>query len=84
MSATKRDLRDHGYPNMGEKPTGRPKAVPMEAKDVGFGCPNCGCTDLMMITVEMAHPLVKGGKGIGTYAGCPACPWASQMMTRSA
>lgn len=83
MAVTKRDLRDHGYPDMGEKAAGRPKAVPMEKKDVGDGCPNCHCMELMMISVEMDNPMLKGGKGLGTYVGCPACPWASQMMTRA-
>lgn len=80
MPSTKPDLRDHGYPDMGEKPTGVPKAIPMEPK---AACPNCGCVELMMITVEMTNPKLKGGKGVGTYVGCPACPYASPMMTRA-
>jgi hypothetical protein len=43
-------------------------------------CPNCGCGTLSMIQVKVEDARLKGGKGIGNYVGCPACPWASPMM----
>ena len=73
------NLRDHGYPDMGEKPIGIPKAT---ATDSDMPCPNCKC-QLMQIEVAMKNPMLKGGKGIGIYLGCPACTFASPMMTRA-
>jgi DNA-directed RNA polymerase subunit RPC12/RpoP len=69
--------RDYGLPN--SSPTSAPKAEPIEDQD-GLVCPNCGCAQLMKVTVEADQKLLKGGKGIGTYIGCPACPFASPMM----
>jgi hypothetical protein len=76
----KKNIRDHGYPDMGEKPTGTPKAKVIEDKNAV--CPNCGC-QLMEVSVEMSSRLLKAGKGTGTYLGCPACPFASPMVTVS-
>ena len=66
--------RNYGLPN--STPTGIPVAVPM-AESVA--CPNCGCETLMTVTVKCDQALLKGGKGVGTYIGCPACPFASPM-----
>ena len=74
------NTRNHGYPDFGEKPTGIP--VVKGQVPIGNTCPNCGCESLFSIEVPMDHPKLKGGKGIGTYVGCPACPWASPMVTR--
>lgn len=73
------NLRDHGYPDMGEEPSGTPKATTVEN---GPSCPNCKC-ELMQVSIPMTNPRLKTGKGIGTFFGCPACPYASQMMTRA-
>ena len=75
-----KNLRDHGYPDVGDTPSGTPTAEPA-GKDTP--CPNCGC-HLMLVTVSMNNKLVKGGKGVGRYLGCPACPFASPMVTRGA
>ncbi len=74
------NLRDHGYPDMGDEPIGKPKAEPT---GTDLECPNCGC-QMMKITVEMKNKLLKGGKGKGVYMGCPACPFASPMVTGAA
>ena len=81
-----RKLRDYGAP--GGEPIGPPKAEPLcgEAKDALLkdgGCPFCHCTQVMQITVKMQDVRLKGGGGTGKYLGCPACPWASPMMTVS-
>jgi hypothetical protein len=72
-----KNLRDHGYPDMGLKPIGKPKAEPTGAD---MECPNCGC-QVMKITVDMEGGILKGGKGRGVYMGCPACPFASPAVT---
>jgi len=74
------DVRDHGY---GDNPkvTGTPKVIEVADHAV---CPNCECRTVMTIEVEVENDMLVGSsKGIGTYMGCPACPWASQMMTRA-
>jgi len=43
-------------------------------------CPSCGCDRLFMIHVDVKCAQLKGDIGIGSYVGCPACPWASPMM----
>lgn len=43
-------------------------------------CPHCGCKTLYHIEVDVECNLLRGGKGVGTYLGCPACPFASPMM----
>ena len=69
--------RDYGLPN--SKPTSTPIAKPASDLATKNGCPNCGCKQVMEVTVEVEQPLLKGGKGVGTYLGCPACPFASKM-----
>ena len=78
-------IRDHGY---GDSPevTGVPKASPPSDTVTGLhdkdeGCPNCGCKELMQVEVDVKSPILKGGEGTGVYVGCPACPWASPMMS---
>ncbi len=44
------------------------------------GCPNCGCVDLFEVEVEVDHPQLVGGKGIGVFFGCACCTFASPMM----
>jgi len=70
--------RDYGLPD--GKPTSTPVAKPAPEKVAKEGCPNCGCKQLMEISLSLEQPLLKGGKGKGTYLGCPACPFASPMM----
>jgi len=78
-------VRDHGY---GDSPevTGVPRASqPGEQAsglhDKGEGCPNCGCMELMQVEVGVKNERLKGGTGLGIYVGCPACPWASPMLS---
>ena len=69
------NLRDHGLGKSG-KPTGSPTwAKAEDAPD----CPNCGAS-LCDVAVPVDHPMLKGGKGVSRYLGCPACPFASPAM----
>jgi len=75
--------RDYGMPFNGE--TGTPKATPLDAEmaesvRASGGCPNCGCLEVMEVTVPVSMDILAGGKGLGKYLGCPACPWASPMI----
>lgn len=81
MSA-KKDPRDHGF---GDSP--KIQGVPVLGDKIIHRCPNCGCVGLFNIKVEVANPspLLRRPdsphKVVGTYVGCPACPWASPMVT---
>ena len=71
-------LREYGLPDSEIRGDSIPvaKSVP----GMKTPCPNCGCAVLLEITVEIKQPLLRGGAGTGQYLGCPACPWASQMI----
>ena len=74
-------MRDYGLPN--SEVIGRPVAKLREPNgvfDAIVACPNCGCEELMEVTVSAKQSLLKGGEGKGTYLGCPACPFASPML----
>ena len=76
--------RDHGY---GDSP--KVEGVPQVVKKVEEECPNCGCGEMYLIQVELEEDagnatlrlLAGEGKPTGVYLGCPACPFASAMMT---
>jgi hypothetical protein len=75
-------LRDYGMGSAGT-PAGKPtweKAEPIDG--IEPNCPNCGA-HLCQVSVPVTHPQLKGGKGICSYLGCPACPYASPAMTRA-
>lgn len=49
-------------------------------------CPNCGCSKLFTIVVKLdgkqgnlLGTMLGTDNLTGTYLGCAACPWASQM-----
>jgi len=71
--------RDHG---LGDSPKviGTPKLHDRVPGD----CPHCHCDTLFRIEVEVEPPPLlrrpADHKAVGTYIGCPACPWASPMM----
>lgn len=46
-------------------------------------CPRCQCKTLFEIEVDVEDSRLRGGKGVGLYIGCPACPWASPMLNRA-
>jgi len=77
-----RKLRDHGY---GDAPT--VTGAPRVDAELPGDCPNCKCESLYSIVVEVANPSpmlrrpAEPHRVVGRYIGCPACPWASPMMT---
>jgi len=75
--------REHGLPEspLPDAPPVAKLAGPIDG--VEPECPNCGCVSVHEITVQMTNPLLTAGKGVGRYLGCPACPWASPMVTVS-
>lgn len=81
---TRYQERDHGY---GDSP--EVEGSPRVLNKIEDDCPNCGCKEVYMIEVDLVdNPehsrliLLRGtGKPIGVYVGCPACPFASPMMT---
>jgi len=83
------NLRNYEGLRTVSKPCGVPKATKIE-ESVGpwsqvpaseLECPHCGCKEVMQIEVDLESRMLKGGKGVGYYIGCPACPWASPMMS---
>jgi hypothetical protein len=70
--------REYGLPNSSNpgKPTWEP------APESAPNCPHCG-GNLCLVKVEVEQELLKGGKGMSTYLGCPACPFASPAMVVS-
>lgn len=79
---TKRNPRDHGY---GDAP--KVVGIPTVVDKLDEKCPHCGCQTLFGIEVKVENPssLLRRPKEphevVGRYVGCPACPWASPMMT---
>ena len=61
-------MRDYGLSK--SEPAGIPT---WEKADIE--CPNCGAI-LCFVKVDVTNDLVKGGKGVAHYLGCPACPFA--------
>ena len=86
-----KNLRNYEGLGRSSKPTGIPKATPIgEASGPwptppgsDIHCPNCGCKEVMQIEVDVENNLLRGNNGVGYYIGCPACPWASPMMSVS-
>jgi hypothetical protein len=75
-------LRDYGY---GDKP--EVKGAPKVKAQIEEACPNCGCSPVFSIEVEVANPPTQinrpayAHRVVGMYIGCAACPWASPMLT---
>jgi C4-type Zn-finger protein len=70
-------MREYGLPN----PTPADGAVP-QWKATELACPACGGL-LCEVTLKVTMPHLRGGRGVSTYLGCPACPYASPSMSRS-
>jgi len=68
-------LRDYGLPD--SEPVGVPTWSETE-----HPCPNCGA-NVCEVKVKVKQELVKGGEGMSSYLGCPACPWASPAVVVS-
>ena len=66
-------LRDYGLPKV--EAIGIPTWVPVEVP-----CPNCGAP-LCQVQVRVRMANLRGGEGMSTYLGCPACPFASPTVT---
>lgn len=69
----------------GPRPTSPPRARAPQGLLAGINdsveCPICGCEEIMEIEQNVEHENLRGGKGISVYLGCPACPWASEMLS---
>ena len=59
------------------------RGAPRVGQRAGIICPYCRCDTLFHIEVDVENPLLRGGKGVGNYVGCPACPFASPMVMRA-
>jgi len=68
----KMGLRDYGLPDC--NPIGTPSWTPTDKE-----CPNCNAK-LCEVQVKVEQSLLKGGVGLCTYFGCPACPFASPAL----
>lgn len=79
------NLRDYGLGDSTEAVRGKPRAKIVDDPEVlaqiaeTGGCPHCGCETIMEVEVDVENPQLRGGKGVGTYLSCAACPWASPM-----
>jgi len=63
----------------GGTPEGAPW-VDQPVSDPEAVCPNCGCKTVYAIKqVMVGVPNLMGGKGLGSFIGCAACPWVSPM-----
>ena len=71
--------RDYGLGYSGE-PLGAPT---WRKADIPLDCPECRA-QLCEVKVRVSHPQLKGGKGVSTYMGCPACPYASPALISAA
>lgn len=74
-------LREYGYGASDQFVRGAPRVVGLST--MPLPCPGCKCRTLYDIEVEVAHPLLRGGRGVGHYVGCPACPFASPMLMQA-
>ena len=70
-------LREYGLPN--SHSPGIPEWV---SAGENAKCPNCGAR-VCLVTVTVEMHMLRGGKGVATYMGCPACPWASPALISS-
>lgn len=69
-------MRDYGMFDPTPYLDGTPKVV----EEAGPPCPKCGADKIFIIEVRIKDfPFLPGGKGIGTYMGCPACTFATPM-----
>ena len=75
-----RKLRDYGLGTSGITPTGPPR---VGAALPGQTCPNCSADQIFIVSAPAEGALLRGGKGVMTWVGCPACPWASKAVTVS-
>ena len=69
--------RDYGLGN----PTvdGSPRLGPY-MDDAEALCPYCKGHTLFELSIDVIDKRLRGGKGIGKYLGCAACPYASPMV----
>lgn len=70
-------LRNYGLGDI--KIEGVPRFKEFAGADKVPACPHCGCTSVAVLQVDVVDKRLRGGRGIGTYLGCPACPWAGPM-----
>ena len=59
---------------------GPPRLGP-HMEDAEALCPYCKGHTLFGISIDVIDKRLRGGKGVGKYLGCAACPYASPMVT---
>lgn len=75
MSKNKKDLREYGLVEAGQV-LGKPKVTQVKGAP---DCPNCG-GETFQVQALVENKLLRGGMGLATYFGCPACPYASPAL----
>lgn len=75
------DYRERAY-GLGEVPRENLDGPPRITGDgpEGVPCPNCQCPQTFFIQVNVKVMPVAGGRGVMSYVGCAACPWASPAL----
>jgi len=71
-------MRNYGLPE--SDVLSKPVAKPVQSGGAFVQCPNCGCEQMMEITLQVKQDLIASTTSTGTYVGCPACPFASPMV----
>ena len=77
-NGTRYPERNYGLGDSTQFVRGAPRVV--KQADGLPPCPVCKCVTLYDIEVDVDMPLLAGGKGVGHYTGCPACPFATPML----
>jgi len=78
-----RNGNPRNYGGISVQKHGTPRVTKFFAAGEGAPCPYCGCLCLAQCEVDVEDARLTTGYGKGSYMGCPACPWASPMVTMS-
>ena len=83
-----RNIRDYGLGNYQKLIVGRPHFVKIMTHipndDIPWECPNCRLDTVAEIEVVLKDvPMLSEEYGIGSYLGCPACPFAAPMIVHA-
>jgi len=72
--------REYGLPSHGDHYETAGKATLTSGTPESEPCPNCDNQTVFALSVPLTSEMLKGGKGIGHYFGCAACPFATPMI----